>query len=273
MNDSSAYPDELQGARPNEYPPQKAPSRLTIDAASRMLHALLATSFAGAYLTAESEYWRHVHTTLGYTAAGLLVARVLWGLMGPRPARWSAWWQKVRGAWQQLRAPARQVVARTSMLHWHHFQHALTVLALVLLVGLTTASGIANDQSWASGDLEDVLEEVHETLGNGLLVLVLVHVGGLLMGSWLKKRNLLMPMVHGRTPGQGPDLVKQPRRGLALLVLVSALGFWGWRYVHAPPPEQDTMEEEEAHESMQGQADAAAGHDRRGKNGDDDDDD
>ena len=45
----------------------------------RMLHWLMALSFTGAYITADGERWRLVHVTLGYTLAGLLVARVLWG--------------------------------------------------------------------------------------------------------------------------------------------------------------------------------------------------
>ena len=58
-------------------------TRRVVDAATRMLHWLMALSFTGAYITADGERWRLVHVTLGYTLAGLLVARVLWGLFGP----------------------------------------------------------------------------------------------------------------------------------------------------------------------------------------------
>ena len=55
----------------------------------RVFHILLALSFAGAWLTAESETWRLVHITLGYTMAGLIgfvgliVPHVMRGLIGP----------------------------------------------------------------------------------------------------------------------------------------------------------------------------------------------
>ena len=62
------------------------PSRLMIDAPTRMFHWLFALSFLGAYLTADGERWRMLHVTLGYTMAGLLVFRVLYGLFGPRQA-------------------------------------------------------------------------------------------------------------------------------------------------------------------------------------------
>ena len=64
-------------------------SILVWDLPVRMFHWLTVLSFAGAWLTAESERWRLLHVTLGYTLAGLLVFRVLWGLIGTRHARFT----------------------------------------------------------------------------------------------------------------------------------------------------------------------------------------
>ena len=55
----------------------------------RVFHWLIVLCFAGAYLTAEHESWRLVHVTLGYTMAGLVVFRLLWGVVGTRYARFS----------------------------------------------------------------------------------------------------------------------------------------------------------------------------------------
>lgn len=67
-----------------------APTRRTVDAFTRSLHAMMALSFAGAYITAESETFRLEHVTLGYTLGGVLLVRVVWGLWGPKYERWSA---------------------------------------------------------------------------------------------------------------------------------------------------------------------------------------
>ncbi len=219
MNDSSAFHADT----PSASTASATPSRLTMDRATRVMHWLMAVCFAGAYLTAESEYWRFVHTTLGYTALGLVLTRLAWGMTGPRHARLAAWVQRIRGT---LTQPGRPLTTQTLL-------HAVTVLALLAGVVLTTATGVVNDQSWAG----DWAEEVHETLGNLLLLLVVAHVGLLLLGSWLRKRNLFMPMISGRTPGAGPDLVKHPHSLLAAALLAMALAFWGWRYTQAPPPE------------------------------------
>ena len=72
----------------------RTPSTLVWDVPVRVFHWLLVLCFAGAWLTAESEHWRLVHVTLGYTMAGLVAFRVLWGLVGTRYARFASF---VRG--------------------------------------------------------------------------------------------------------------------------------------------------------------------------------
>lgn len=49
----------------------------------------LGLNFAGTWLTADSEPWQLVRVVLGYTMAGLIAFRVVWGFVGPRHARFS----------------------------------------------------------------------------------------------------------------------------------------------------------------------------------------
>ena len=65
-------------------------SVLVWDVPVRVFHWLMVLSFLGAYVTAESERWRLLHVTLGYTMAGLVVFRLLWGLVGTRYARFTS---------------------------------------------------------------------------------------------------------------------------------------------------------------------------------------
>ena len=62
---------------------------LVWDAPVRVFHGCLALSFAGAWLSAEAEGWRLLHVTLGWTVAGLVLLRLLWGLVGTRYARFA----------------------------------------------------------------------------------------------------------------------------------------------------------------------------------------
>lgn len=221
MNTSSASPNDRAETAPS------APSRRTMDAASRAFHWLLALCFTGAYFTAEGERWRLVHVSLGYTMVGLMVFRLLWGLMGPRHARLSQWLHRLKGVPTFMRAAQEgkvQAVMAQSVLS------AMAVLALMALVVLTTASGYVSYEELAG----DWMEDVHETMGNALLVVVLTHVGLLLAISVWRGRNLLMPMVTGKTPGQGADLIKRNHAGLAALLLVAVMVFWVYQWQQAP---------------------------------------
>jgi len=223
MNTASASPV-------NSMPQVSPPGRRVIDAPTRMLHWLLALSFSGAYLSAESERWHAVHITLGYTVIGLVLARVLWGLLGPKRVRFGSWISKLRGLPQQLLAWPQgrgNALAR--------FQGLNTLLAAALLLAALAAafSGLGLEQEWGGARVEDLLEDLHELLGNTTLAVVLGHLGLILGISLLRRQNHALPMMNGRTPGAGPDLVKQNLRPLAALLLVAVLGFWTWQWQQA----------------------------------------
>ncbi len=218
---------------PTGTAPAAAPRRRVVDAPTRVFHALFALSFLGAYLTAESERWRALHVTLGYTMAGLLAFRLLYGLFGPRHARLGALLRKLAGApawlrstWQAVQAGQWQALtARPGQ----NLLMSAAVATLLMLVLPLTLSGYATYNDWG-----DVFEEVHEFFGNALLAAVLVHVGLVLGLSLLRRQNLAAPMLSGAVAGPGPDLVKKPHRGLALLLMLAVLAFGAWRWQLAP---------------------------------------
>lgn len=199
-----------------------ATTRRTVDAFTRTLHALLALSFLGAYITAESEIFSWVHVTLGYTLGGLLLVRVVWGLLGPRHARLAALWGKLRGLGAWLQGLAQGQAA------WRQGQNlymALTVVALLLAIAPLVVSGYVTYQEWTG----EWMEEVHEFFGNVMLFAVLAHVSGVVMLSLIRRRNLATPMLTGRVEGAGPDLIKSNHGFLAAVLLAAVVSFWVWQ--------------------------------------------
>lgn len=190
--------------------------RLTIDAPMRAFHWLFALSFTGAWITAESERWRGVHETLGYAFGGLLAFRLVYGLIGPRQARLALLWRRASGWGARLDATRAGTLAMAS-----------AMLLLLAVAAPLVLSGYAGESDWLG--LSDQLEELHEFFANTALTLVLAHLGLIALLSLLRRKNLAAPMLTGRTPGPGADVVKANRRWLALLVLVSCLGFVGWQ--------------------------------------------
>lgn len=212
------------------------PGRRMVDAPMRMFHWLFAASFAGAYLTAESEHWRLVHVTLGYTFAGLLGFRVLYGLFGPRHVRLSALWRRVAGLPAWLRTVTFAARSGASV-NWRQAQNLAMGLAMVLmLAGVVplVLSGLATYNEWGGGLGGDWLEETHEFFGNALLTLVLAHLGLIATLSALRRQNLALPMLTGRAPGAGAGLVQHNRAWLAALLLSAVAGFGAWQWREAP---------------------------------------
>ncbi len=227
MNTTSASPaDPLASGSPDR--PAGA-SRRTVDAPTRTFHALLALCFTGAYLTGDSEHWRTVHVTLGYTLAGLLAFRLVWGLLGPKPVRWSSWAGKLRGLPGAL-AELRQ--GRVTGAPVQNQAMALVVIGLLCALALVTASGWLVWIEWTG----DWMAEIHESIGEILLVGVVGHVALVVGWSLLRGRNLAAPMLSGKVPGRGPDLVTHNRRWLAGLLLAGVLGFWLFQFQQAPTP-------------------------------------
>lgn len=233
MNTSTTFPcadDATAGATGAAARP---PSRRVTDAATRMLHWLMALSFTGAYLTADGERWRLVHVSLGYTLAGLVVARLLWGLVGPRQVRLPALMRKVQGlpAWLKSLAAVRSAGALQPV--WRQGQNLFMGLAVLLILGLAaplTLSGYAVWSDWGG----EWLEEIHELMGNATLMVVLAHIGLIVLLSVIRRKNQALPMLTGRVAGSGPDLARRNHGWLAALVLACVLGFWGWQWSQAP---------------------------------------
>lgn len=225
----------LQPAAAAPFRGANVPQRRVIDAPTRMFHWLFALSFLGAYLTGDGERWRALHVTLGYTLAGLLAFRVLYGLFGPRHAGLGLMLRKLASAPSWLRSAARGLKTGTVLsINWRQGQNllmALAVLALLVLVFPLTLSGYGTYNDWGGGDW---LEDVHEFFGNAFLAVVLAHIGMIVAISLLRRRNQALAMLTGRTEGAGPDVVRHNHAWLAGLLLAAVLAFIGWQWQHSP---------------------------------------
>ena len=222
----------LRTAAP-QRPGAPGKGRRVTDAPTRMFHWLFALSFAGAYITAESEHWRLLHVTLGYSMALLLVFRVLYGLFGPRQVRLSALWGKLQGGGRWMRTHLREpwLLLSDAGRGGQNFLMALAIAALLTLTVPLVLSGYGTYNEWG-----EWLEELHEFFGNAFLAVVLAHLGLIATLSLLRRTNLVRPMWSGTMAGSGPDLVTRPRRWLAALLLLAVLGF-GLTYWQQAGPE------------------------------------
>lgn len=197
------------------------------DAPVRVFHWLSVLSFAGAYITAESERWRLLHVSLGYALAGLVVFRLFWGLVGTRHARFANF---VRGPAAVRRYLLSLVRGQPEHYTGHNPAGALAMLvllALPLVIGVT-GWALFNDV-WGGWT-----EDLHETAANAMLALVGVHVAAALLSSVLHRENLVKSMVTGFKRGAPQEAINSTWRSVAVLMLAAVLAFGWLQWRNAP---------------------------------------
>jgi cytochrome b len=192
---------------------------LVWDLPIRLFHWLLAGTFAGAWLTAESERWIDVHVTLGYTFAGLIAFRLLWGLIGTRYARFSSF---VSGPRPVLRYLGSILRGKPQ----HHVGHnpagGWAVLALLGLGAVTALTGYLNYADFGG----HWLEELHEGAASAMLGLVFVHIGAVVLSSVIHGENLVQAMITGLKRGAQAQAIRRPQWIAAGALLLAVAGFW-----------------------------------------------
>lgn len=197
---------------------------LVWDAPVRVFHLLLIVSFAGAWLTAEEDGWRLMHISLGYTVAALVLFRLIWGVLGTRYARFSEF---VRGP-SSVASDLGSMLSKGSSPRVGHSPAGSVAIVLMLALGLLVPLS-----GWA--ELNELpapwLEDMHEILGTGMGLLVLVHFAGVLLASWLHRQNLVAAMVTGLKTGEPAQAIASSWWTLAIVLLLAVLGFWvlQWR--------------------------------------------
>lgn len=198
----------------------------------RIFHWGLVVAFATAWLTADEI--QPVHEFAGYTVAALIAVRVLWGLVGPRYARFS---QFVRGPVVTARYLGDMARGRERRYLGHNPAGAAMVVAILLTLSGTAFTGwlmttaprpaavaavtapaiitpaYADDdegEGYEYGEEDGergggALKEVHETLANLMLFLVALHLAGVVLASIRHRENLARSMVTGDKRPPEPD--------------------------------------------------------------------
>ena len=179
----------------------------------RVFHWSLVTSFTVVYLSGEGEML-DLHAWSGYIIGALILFRLLWGLVGPRHARFADF----------VFTPATVLAYGRDLLQGqaqrylgHNPLGGAMVIALLLMLTLSTVTGIAlYGATEAAGPLAGImrgtshgfgeaLEEVHEFFSNLTLLLVALHIGGVLVSSLLHRENLVRAMITGRKRARLPE--------------------------------------------------------------------
>jgi cytochrome b len=192
---------------------------LVWDAPVRVLHWLLALSFCGAFLTAESERYRDIHVLLGYTLLGLMTFRLLWGIFGSRYARFDSFLFKPAEVVAYL-----QSLVKGNPIHYvGHNPAGSVAIWLLLILGISSgASGIMAFQDIGG----DRVEDLHEFVSNAMLGIVSIHLAGVVASSLMHRENLVRSMITGIKFARPDEGIARSHAWLGVIILAVVVAFW-----------------------------------------------
>ncbi len=163
----------------------------------RVFHWALVSTCVVAYATGDE--LERVHVAAGYAIAGLLAARIIWGFVGPRRARFANFVRPPREVLAYLRDVA---MLRAPRYIGHNPAGGAMIVALLVALAATCVTGfmMTTDAYWGS----KLVEQVHGFLANLTVGLVVAHILGVLIASFEHRENLVAAIITGRKRPAGP---------------------------------------------------------------------
>ncbi len=213
--------------------------RLVWDLPTRVFHWLLVLSIIGSYVTAKLA-WMSWHQALGCLMIGLLIFRVLWGLIGPRHARFANFIKGPAAIIQYLKGGMHSV--------GHNPLGAGMVVLMLLLLATQATTGLFSTDDVAfvgpyfpsvSHTLAEQLTAIHHKNFNFILAAIVLHLCAITYYTFVKKERLVPAMWHGRKSAQlvaAQEAITSSELWKALIAIAVAGGCVYWLLHAAPPP-------------------------------------
>lgn len=163
---------------------------LVWDPVVRLFHWSLVAAFAAnAFFTKPG---RQVHRYVGYAVAALVIIRLIWGLIGPRHARFADFLPSPRAALAQL---GEMLSGRRKIHVGHSPLGAFMIYNLILTMAGLAATGYAMTTVTFFG--VEWVEELHEALVTWAEISIVAHVLAVVVESRRLGINLPKSMVTG----------------------------------------------------------------------------
>jgi cytochrome b len=161
------------------------------DRVVRVGHWSLAIALVVSFATHEGD--TRIHAWSGYAALAVVAVRIAWGFAGRGHARFASFVRSPGATLAYAKALAR---GREERFVGHNPLGGYMILALIVTTLVVTLSGVVytTDAYWG---VEWVVE-LHNAATILLIVLVVLHLGGVFFASRRHGDNLVGAMLHGR---------------------------------------------------------------------------
>lgn len=176
------------------------------DPGIRLFHWALVIAVCGAwYLGKFGPNIMTLHFYFGYSVIALLGFRILWGLVGPAPARFASF---LYGPGTTARYLATLPDRKPSYWPGHNPVGALSVFALLAVLIVQAGTGLFSDPddyinvgplaSEVSSDTSRLATRIHTRVYWLVLALVVLHLGAIAFYKRYKGEDLVTPMITGQ---------------------------------------------------------------------------
>ena len=194
----------------------------------RIFHWTLVGSIIGLYLSGEE--FKSIHIRLGYFVTCLVLARIIWGFVGTKHARFNDFLYRPRTIYDYFKS-----LIKGNPKHYlgHNPAGGLMIIVMLFTLLVTAFTGLKtlaikgqgplattdisilrvasadedehdddDDPTYRDGhhqkkQKDDFWEDIHESMTSFMIFLVIAHVGGVIVSSWIHKENLLVGMITG----------------------------------------------------------------------------
>ncbi|MFT2091748.1 cytochrome b/b6 domain-containing protein [Paraglaciecola sp. 2405UD69-4] len=216
--------------------------QLVWDLPVRLFHWLLVICIFAQWFTVEVlEDATDIHFYIGYFTLGLIIFRLIWGIVGTTYAKFSSFLASPKTMLAYLKSLGNKNHSPTI---GHNSVGGLMLPAVLLLVGLQATSGlfitddIINEGPYyasASDTIKSYMMWLHHNIFNVLLGLIAIHLLAIFYYRFALKHDLISPMFTGKKVVKPADAITSSKLLLAVIIAVLVASFVYWLVAINPP--------------------------------------
>lgn len=209
----------------------------------RIFHWSFAIAIIGSWYTAENaDLYIDLHMQLGYFILGLLTFRIIWGVIGPKHARFSNFIPSPKAIITYIKH-----INDKETTAGHNPLGALMVLFMIVIILAQAVSGLfITDDIFSSGpyygeiskELEKVMSFIHHNNFNFILAAICLHLLAIGFYWRVKNKNLVLPMITGEKSDEEvceSDAIPNSKIILGVVIALCCAAFIYWLVVINAP--------------------------------------
>lgn len=167
---------------------------LVYDLPTRLFHWIFASLFVGAFFITnvfedESSAFPY-HMMIGILMAFIIFLRIIWGIIGSKYAKFSSYVLSPTALIEYFKGmftkSSERKLGRNPASSW------AALLMISISIGLAVTGYLITTPSKT-----ELLEEIHELLSDGFLIIVLLHIAGVILHTVRHKDPIAKSMVTG----------------------------------------------------------------------------